>query len=141
VEALQPGDKLAAQLLHQLTQPAAGAGAAGTETAGATPPAQPQFPAESPGAQGNIIGNWTASPSQDNKITLNVGQDGTFTWKVNNKGQEREYKGTSTLGNGLLTLAPSQGPPMVGHVTWRDPNHFTFQVSGGPDDPGLTFGR
>ena len=30
---------------------------------------------------------------------------------------------------------------MVGHVAWRDPDHFTFQLSGGPDDPGLTFSR
>jgi tetratricopeptide (TPR) repeat protein len=141
VAALQPGDKLAAQLLHQLTQPQPSAEAPAAETPGGAPPAQPQFAAETPGSQGNIVGNWTASPSQNNKITLAVGQDGTFTWKVNNQGQERQYTGTSTFGNGLLTLAPSQGPPMVGHVTWRDPNHFTFQVSGGPDDPGLTFGR
>jgi hypothetical protein len=30
---------------------------------------------------------------------------------------------------------------MVGHVSWRDPDHFTFQLSGGPEDPGLTFSR
>jgi tetratricopeptide (TPR) repeat protein len=126
VVALQPGDKLAPQLLRQLTQPAA--------------PEQPQPAAES-AAAGSIAGNWTASPSQDNKITLVIGQDGMFTWKVNTKGQEREFKGTSTFGNGLLTLAPTQGPPMVGHVSWRDPDHFTFQVSGGPEDPGLTFSR
>jgi tetratricopeptide (TPR) repeat protein len=143
VVALQPGDKLSAQLLRQLTQ--TNAGAPDAATAGGAPPAQPQpqpQPApESPGAQGNLAGNWSASPSQDDKITLAIGQDGTFTWKVNNKGQEREFKGTSTFGNGLLTLAPAQGPPMVGHVTWRDPDHFTFQVTGGPDDPGLTFAR
>jgi hypothetical protein len=127
VVALQPGDKLAPQLLRQLAQPAA--------------PEQPQPAAESAAAAGNIAGNWTASPSHDNKITLVIGQDGTFTWKVNTNGQEREFKGMSTFGNGLLTLAPTQGPPMVGHVSWRDPDHFTFQLSGGPEDPGLTFSR
>jgi hypothetical protein len=142
VAALQPADKLAPQLLHQLTQPNTGAPDAAA-AAGAAPPGQPQPQpaAASPAAQGNLVGNWSASPSQDNKITLTIGQDGTFTWKVNIKGQERQYAGTSTFGNGLLTLAPGQGPPMVGHVTWRDPDHFTFQVTGGPDDPGLTFGR
>jgi tetratricopeptide (TPR) repeat protein len=127
VVALQPGDKLAPQLLRQLTQPAA--------------PEQAQPAAESAAAAGNIAGNWTASSSQADKITLVIGQDGTFTWRVNTKGQEREFKGTSTFGNGLLTLAPTQGTPMVGHLSWRDPDHFTFQVSGGPDDPGLTFSR
>jgi thioredoxin-like negative regulator of GroEL len=127
VVALQPGDKLAPQLLRQLSQPEA--------------PEQPQPAAESAAAAGNVAGNWTTSPSPDNKITLVIGQDGTFTWKVNTKGQEREFKGTSTFANGLLTLAPAQGPPMAGHVSWRDPDHFTFQVSGGPEDPGLTFSR
>jgi hypothetical protein len=144
VGALQPGDKLSAQLLRQLTQ--ASAAAPGTGTAGGAPPTQPQPTqpqpaAESPGAQGNIAGNWSANPSPDGKIALTIAPDGTFTWKVNSKGQEREFKGTSTFANGLLTLAPAQGPPMVGHVTWRDPDHFTFQVTGGPDDPGLTFAR
>jgi tetratricopeptide (TPR) repeat protein len=141
VVALQPGDKLATQLLGQLTPNAAGSAPETAGAGGAPPGGQPPSATSSAGAQGNLAGNWTAKTAQDETITLAVGPDGTFTWKLNAKGQEREYKGTTSLGNGLLTLAPAQGPPMVGHVTWRDPDHFTFQVHGGPDDPGLTFAR
>lgn len=57
------------------------------------------------------------------------------------QGQTRQFSGASTYGNGILTLAQAQGTPMVGRVTWKDRNQFTFQVAGGPDDPGLTFTR
>ena len=143
VVALQPADKLSAQLIQQLTQP--NTAQPGAATAGTAPPAQPlpqpQPVAPSPGSGENIVGTWSASPSNDGKITLVIGPDGTFTWKADIKGQQRQYTGTSSFGNGILSLAPAQGPPMVAHVTWRDPEHFTFQVTGGPDDPGLTFTR
>jgi tetratricopeptide (TPR) repeat protein len=141
VVALQPGDTLSAQLLRQLSQ--TGAPAAGTDPAGAQP--QPQSPAQTvatAGApEGTLVGNWSAIPSKDIAIQLAISPDGNFTWKVTNQGQSRQFTGTSTSGNGLLTLAQSQGPPMVGRVTWRDLDHFTFQLAGGPDDPGLSFSR
>jgi hypothetical protein len=143
VSALQPGDKLSAQLVRQLTE--ADTVAQGTVPGAAAPTAPAPPPSESAPAtsvpEGNLAGNWSASPSKDASIALAIKPDGTFTWTVNGKGPQRQYAGTSAFGNGILTLAPSQGPPMVGHVTWRDRDHFTFQVSGGPDDPGLTFAR
>jgi hypothetical protein len=60
---------------------------------------------------------------------------------VKGQGGDRQISGTSTYDNGVLTLTQAQGPPMDGHVTWADPNRFTFQVAGGPDDPGLTYMR
>jgi hypothetical protein len=137
VVALQPDDKLSEQLLRQLTQAEAPAAPADQ------PPAQPQPVATSSVPEGNIAGKWSASPSKDTNITLEIAPDGAFTWNVKGqgKGQDRQINGTSTYGNGILTLAQSQGPPMVGHVTWGDSNRFTFQVTGGPDDPGLTFMR
>jgi hypothetical protein len=140
VVALQPGDKLSVQLLHQLTAPTEAPAAAGQPPGGAQPQPQPQ-PAGATVPDGNLVGTWTASPAQGTNVTLTVGQDGSFTWKVDAQGQSRPFTGTSTFGNGILTLAQAQGPPMVGHVTWLDPNHFKFQVAGGPDDPGLTFTR
>src|SRR5262249_47500607 len=109
----------------------------------------PAAPAPSPSVatsaasvpDGNITGNWTASPSKDTTISLAMGPDNAFTWKVGGNAPQRQYTGTATFANGILTLAPAQGPPRVGHVTWQDPDHFNFQVSGGPDDPGLTFAR
>jgi tetratricopeptide (TPR) repeat protein len=141
VVALQPSDKLSAQLLRQLSQ--TGPAATGADPPGTQPQPQPppQTVAASTGPQGNPVGNWSASPSKDTAIALSIAQDGTFTWKVTSQGQTRQFTGTSTSGNGLLTLAQSQGPPMVGHMSWADPDHFTFQLSGGPDDPGLTFSR
>jgi hypothetical protein len=141
VVALQPSDKLSAQLLRQLSQTVTPQ--TGTNPNGAQPQPQPpsQMFATSTGPQGNLVGTWSASPSKDTVIALAISQDGNFTWSVTSQGQPRQFTGTSTFGNGLLTLAQSQGPPMVGHVAWRDPDHFTFQLSGGPDDPGLTFSR
>ena len=141
VVALQPGDKLSAQLLSQLSQTGPAPGAA--DPTGAQPAQQPpaQQTASNAVPEGNLVGSWSASPSKDTGIALTVGQEGSFTWKVTGKGQDRQFTGTSTSGNGLLTLAQSQGPPLVGHVAWRDPDHFIFQLSGGPDDPGLTFAR
>ena len=47
-----------------------------------------------------------------------------------------------TSGNGLLTLAQDQGPPIVGNVTWQDETHFTFKLPGtGADDAGLAFSK
>ncbi|HEV3164216.1 MAG TPA: tetratricopeptide repeat protein [Isosphaeraceae bacterium] len=134
VVQLQPGDKLSTQLLSQLTksaQPAENAQQA---------PAEPQ--AEVAVQPGNLVGNWSATPAQGTTIGLTMKDGGEFTWKVTEKGQPREFSGQMTFGNDMLTLAQNEGSAMVGKVTWRDPNRFTFQViGGGPADPGLTFTR
>jgi hypothetical protein len=51
-------------------------------------------------------------------------------------------QGRMTSGNGLLTLAQDQGPPIVGNVTWADDSHFQFKVPGAAqDESGLTFSK
>jgi hypothetical protein len=92
--------------------------------------------------EGRFEGTWTAQPDVDTKITLAFPEQGRFTWDVAQKGQHRQLHGKTTSGNGLVTLAQDQGPPMVGNVTWSDETHFTFKVpGGGPDDAGLSFSK
>ena len=55
---------------------------------------------------------------------------GPILWKVDQKGKNHVLQGRMTSGNGLLTLAQDQGPPMVGNVTWADESHFQFKVPG-----------
>jgi tetratricopeptide (TPR) repeat protein len=132
VVKLQPDDRIASQLLTQLTgkQPAV------------APAAAPKL--EDAGKQFAITGNWSATAGDGAEtITLNIKDGGSFEWKVNQKGQARTLAGTSTLGsNGLLTLASNDAGVMVGQVRWSDPDHFNFRLVGAQgDDQGLNFTR
>ena len=58
------------------------------------------------------------------------------------KGKTQQFTGSSTYGDGLLTLVQEKGPALVGRVSWKDAGHMTFRVVGdGPDDPGLSFSK
>ncbi len=129
VTKLQPQDHVSAQLLQSMTQ--------------AQPAAAPISNPTGPAQEGQLAGTWTASPGAGSTITLNIAADNTFTWTVNAGGKSHEIAGQSTYGSGVLTLVQGEsGPPMVGEVTWQDPDHFVFQaLGGGPADKGLTFGR
>ncbi len=151
VTELQPRDIVASQLLRQLQQATQGApGLAPTApapvpaAAGATPPAAIATTSFSV-REGNLTGTWTAEPSADTTIRLTLAGGGHFTWKVTSQGKAQEFQGDETYGNGILTLvrsAQDAQPPMVGRVTWRDDDHFTFKIMAGPpDDPGLSFTR
>src|SRR5262249_55016860 len=119
VVRLNPQDTLSPKLLKMFSKQG--------QTAAAAP-----APADSTSAKTfDIAGPWTANPAQDTAITLTVGQDGAFAWKVVSKGKARDLGGKSSYGNNLLTLESSQGRPLVGNVTWQDQNHFTFQAEGG----------
>jgi tetratricopeptide (TPR) repeat protein len=144
VSALQSKDTVSANLIKQLEGTGAPAPAtSGTANRAATPPAPSGLATPvAPVAPGKFEGTWSSRPDQDTTITLEFPGEGKFNWKVDQKGHNRQLQGIMTAGNGLLTLAPDQGQPMVGNVTWRDESHFTFKVPGvGPDDPGLSFAR
>jgi hypothetical protein len=67
---------------------------------------------------------------------------GAFHWHLTLKDQTRDFSGTSSFGGGMLTLVPDKTPPIVGRVSWADPNHMTFRVMGDrPDAPGLSFSK
>lgn len=134
VVKLMPSDTLSARLLRQLdpsTDPAPTGPAPAPVTADTVLPT---------GA--TIDGTWTARPAPDASINLTIQPAGTFTWQVTQKGQTQSFGGSSTYGEGLLTLAQDKGPVLVGRVSWTDPAHMTFRIAGdGPDDPGLSFSK
>jgi tetratricopeptide (TPR) repeat protein len=145
VVALQPKDEISAQIIKRLDPsysppavsspapppaPASGSGAAGLTPTSAT------------GHEGRFEGAWSAAPDQDTAITLTFLDKGRFVWKVDQKGHNRVLQGRVNSGNGLLTLAQDQGPPIVGNVTWTDDSHFHFKVPGeAADEPGLAFSK
>jgi len=89
-----------------------------------------------------LVGSWTANPVKDVTITLALTADKAFTWKVNDRGQAREFKGNATFEKDTLALSAADQPPMVGTVTWKDDGHFQFKAVGAPpEDPGLNFGK
>lgn len=135
VVKLMPSDTLSAKLLRQL-DPSADKPV--DETAPAAAPTDTVVPT---GA--TIAGSWTAKPAPDTAITLNVEPGGPFSWQVTQKGKTQKFAGSSTFGDGLLTLAQDKGGPvLVGRVSWQDPSHMTFRIAGdGPDDPGLSFSK
>jgi tetratricopeptide (TPR) repeat protein len=134
VVRLVPNDWLSKQLLSEIEKKERGddttaSAAAATADGTTTGPA-------------DVSGRWTAKGARDGTITLELDPDGKFTWTYTAQGQSRSFRGTYTYGNGLLTLAPQDGPPIVGRVTWEGQNRFTFRLAGsGPGDPGLTFSR
>jgi hypothetical protein len=142
VVQLQPRDMLAARLLERLAP-------AVNPTAGNNPDLQRQGQAPQPGAQaaltvpgreGRLQGSWTAKPDNDSTITLTIPGDGRFNWTITSEGKDRQLQGKMVYGNGLMTLAQDQGPPIVGNITWLDENRFVFKLPGtGKEDPGLTF--
>jgi hypothetical protein len=149
VVALKPNDTLSAKLLDQLQAAKASQNAAGAPAeaaagpgpgpaAGAGPEAVPANTAVPEGA--TINGTWTAEPDAETRVVLTLQPGGAFHWQLVKKGQTRDFTGTSSFGGGVLTLVPDKTPPIVGRVSWTDPNHITFRVLGDrPDAPGLTF--
>jgi tetratricopeptide (TPR) repeat protein len=132
---LQPRDTISVQLIKRLDPtyspgPAPAPGGGGPNPTSAT------------SHDGRFEGAWSARPDQDTAITLTFLDGGRFVWKVDHTGQNRVLQGRVNSGNGLLTLAQDQGPPIVGNVTWTDESHFNFKVPGaGADEPGLAFAK
>ncbi len=152
VSRLKPNDKLSAQLAQQLSKPVEAPASSPTDQPAAQPPAEPkaETPQASPVPPGaTISGSWSASPAAGVRIVLVLKDDNTFSWTVSGQGPEHTLSGDASYAQGLLTLtqkAPQAGqaaePPLVGTVTWKDATHMAFKiVGGGPEDPGLAFGK
>jgi tetratricopeptide (TPR) repeat protein len=156
VVALQPKDQLSAQLMQQLerkdqaapagTTPSGGDLAQygpGTAT-GAAPAPAPAADTSANAKQGNLKGSWNAQPTAEATISLAFEDQGRFVWTVTRQGKSQAFNGSSTFDNGILTLVQDQNKNnvMVGNLTWKDDDHFTFKVMGSsPEDPGLSFSR
>jgi tetratricopeptide (TPR) repeat protein len=140
VVALKPNDTLAAKLLELLQSPRQTSTDPGAQPPAPAPDSVPVNAAPPEGA--TISGTWTAQPNPDTSVALTIQPDGAFHWEVNQKGQTRQFSGTSNFGGGLLTLVTDKSPPIVGRVSWTDPRHMTFRVIGdSPNAPGLSFSK
>jgi tetratricopeptide (TPR) repeat protein len=146
VVALQPKDTISAQVIKRL-DPSYSPPATSTrgEPAPAPAPGVPGAnlkPTTATVKEGRFEGAWNAQPDTDTAITLTFLENGRFVWKVDEKGKNHVLQGRVTSGNGLLTLAQDQGPPLVGNVTWSDESHFQFKVPGAAaDEAGLSFSK
>ncbi|OJW20872.1 MAG: hypothetical protein BGO49_29120 [Planctomycetales bacterium 71-10] len=149
---LEPRDSLSSKLVQSLEKarrealgPAAEAKPAEAAPAPAlVPPAAEPLPTVAV-RPGNLDGTWSAAPDEHTKITLDLTRPDRFGWTVDHDGASKSYQGVRTQGGGFMTLVqdadPSQ-PPMVGRLTWKDEDHFTFHLTGtDPNDPGLAFAR
>jgi tetratricopeptide (TPR) repeat protein len=134
VVRLQPGDTLSAQIIAQF-QPSGGNQPAPAVAASAAAQA----------VDGKLAGTWAATPAQGAKIALAIQDNGTFTWTATGPGKPpMNIAGKSTFAGGTLTLLADGGQngALVGQVTWKDADDFTFRLAGGPpNDPGLKFAR
>lgn len=145
VVAIQPRDRLAAQLLDILTPKPEQAEL--TQPTNLTPGQQAQAaPAPAPAAEAigsrseqplptspvpaRLVGDWTATPAKDVTIKLSFDNNRGFAWKVSDRGQVREFRGSVTYDNEILAMTPPDQPPMAGNVTWKDDQHFQFRAIG-----------
>jgi hypothetical protein len=135
VVALAPQDSLSAQLVRQFSKP-------GTQpdTQAASPPPTAK---EAQAKRSDLLGEWTARPTDDTTIRLKIADEGTFTWTVDAKGKAQRLAGKWSLGDDMLTLADSgRGGVLVGRVNWQPQDRWGFRLLGtGAEEPGLTFTR
>ncbi len=118
VAALLPGDRLVAQLIQELRR---------------RPSPDRATPASSqPGDPGKLVGTWIARPRADATITLTIQPEGHLTWKVNDRGQDRQFSGFCSYLDGILTLDRGPGKFHVrsNHLEGPPPLHDADPGSG-----------
>lgn len=120
-----------------------------------TPVPQPPIPADRqqqgvaanrpPQADANVdpamlVGTWSASRDDGSQFNLTLNQDGTFTWKFNQKNNEQSFDGKYTLEGNVLALQRKDGGSLVATVTPDGDHKFNFKLLGAPpSDQGLNF--
>lgn len=126
-----PNDLLVKQLL-QLT-----GSAAAEETA--APEVTPASDAPSIAVQ-DLVGTWAASGPNDTRFSLDLKQDGTFTWTYTQNNKPQTVNGVYALDKNVIAMEPDSGGSMLAELTKPDAGQFSFQLMGAPpDDPGLKF--
>ena len=126
---LNPKDQLSAQLLARWRR--------------RKPPEQPAPSAPpKPVEAAALAGQWTASRADGATISLDLTNDGKYTWKFAQNGKPQEFSGDYAVADNLLILKKGQSPVMIGQVTMLAGDRFNFKLPGdNPSDPGLTFGK
>ena len=154
VAALQPADKLSAQLAATL-DPSSEQKATPQDTVAETPSPQPapdpdgKLPEATPPSAPaplplRLVGNWTASPDPKVKIILALKENGEFAWAVTQDGRTQTITGSpgeAAYQDDVLVLSQKDGPPLTGKVVFdANGKEFSFTPAGTPDDAsGLKF--
>jgi len=132
VVELEPGDRVAKQLLHGLEKREA-------PSEDLPPPAAERASTD---AETDLMGQWVAERDRDSAFELSLDESGEFTW-IAGKGDDRtKMTGQFELSGQTLVLEGEKGEKLAGHLTSEGENRFHFKLLGSPpDDPGLTFER
>jgi uncharacterized protein (TIGR03066 family) len=115
---------------------------AGPEAVGApTTPEAPATPAVSINAA-ELVGKWSAAGQGGTKFTLDLTQNGGFTWTYSENGTTQAVKGVYAVDGNVLAMEPDTGGTLVAEITPPRGGSFGFQVLGAPPgDPGLKFAK
>jgi tetratricopeptide (TPR) repeat protein len=136
VVELQPQDQLSARFAKALTKPEPASADDAKPDEGPAPATAP--PPGPPPAQ--LVGTWKARPAPETAITLDLTDQGAFTWDVAVKDQKETLTGEAEFRDDILTLARADGPPLAGKVEpGATAETFQLKLLGGPDAPTLTF--
>jgi tetratricopeptide (TPR) repeat protein len=135
VVAMEPKDKLSANMLAALNN----APGIKAETTNTTPPPTP--PVGPPLAADQLHGRWKASPMPGVTIETMFQPDGHFTWTATEAGQTQTFTGTYSLQNDRLMFTRTDGNTMDGVVT-KEADGFKFKLNNAPpNEPGLQFSK
>jgi len=90
----------------------------------------------------DLVGRWQAKHAKDT-FELTIDEKNQFAWKATTEGKPpTTISGPMAVAGDALVLESQQQGTMVGRVTSRGPDRFSFAVNGAPpSDEGLTFDR
>ncbi|MCW1883843.1 hypothetical protein OKA04_03830 [Luteolibacter flavescens] len=140
VTKLQPADTIAAQLRDLCASSISPD--TGDDTT-ADPPVESEAPAGPVLAADQLVGTWVSDRgAQGGKVTLKLGEDGTFSWSFAKDGENTDLAGTFSIDERGLLVLESDDSQMVGEVKLPADKKLNFVLSGGPQgDPGLDFDK
>jgi tetratricopeptide (TPR) repeat protein len=133
VTELVPNDTVSTSLVRSLsprdatTQPSAKAQAAA---------------APKPIPVDQVIGSWTAAGEGTAEYSMQLRDDGTFTWSFSRGSRKESVKGVYAVEGNVLAMEPDSGGTMLAELSVTQPGSLHFQMVGATaGDPGLNFSR
>ena len=134
--SLQPADAVAAQYA-QLTDEAPAQTPAGAPTP--EPPPAADIPADKLISPKDVVGKWKSSASNGTSFTLELTDQGAFTWSFTQGKSTQSVKGAYALDQNKLAMEPDTGGTMLADLSKKGAG-FHFVMEGSPaNDPGLDF--
>jgi tetratricopeptide (TPR) repeat protein len=95
-----------------------------------------------PVSSDHVVGRWTATRPGGANFSMNLRDDGTFTWAFTRGSRKQEVKGVYTMEGNVLAMEPDSGGVALAELTLNGPDSLHFKVIGeSADDPGLAFRR